>query len=199
MSLNLKIAFPVAIFLKRDILNKAKYPPWWSGIVLITLPLSKGFFMFRYEVLMLTVPEITADETTALESQFEAIVKEHRATVLSFERWGKYRLAYPVNKNDYGVYFLARFEAGVQDYRALVDAIRVFLMVKNEELVMRHMIARLDENASLAYQRPESLEEVPARDSDTFFKENKMTGFMGKQGAHRASEDADKQDIDESL
>jgi small subunit ribosomal protein S6 len=156
--------------------------------------------MFRYEVLMLTVPEITADEATALESQFEAITKEHRATTLSFERWGKYRLAYPVKKNDYGVYFLARFEAGVQDYRTLVEALRVFLMVKNEELVMRHMIARLDVNAPLVYQRPESLEEAPVRDSESFFKENKMTGFLGKPGTARAADtDLSKQDIDESL
>lgn len=156
--------------------------------------------MFRYEVLMLTVPEITADETTALESQFDAILKEHRATSLSFERWGKYRLAYPIKKNDYGVYFLARFEAGVQDYRNLVEAIRVFLMVKNSELVVRHMIARLDENMPLTYQRPESLEEAPARDSESFFKDNKMGGFLGRGAARSADADALKhEDIDESL
>lgn len=156
--------------------------------------------MFRYEVLMLTVPEITADETKALESQFESIVKEHRATVISFERWGKYRLAYPIKKNDYGVYFLARFEAGVQDYRNLVEAIRVFLMVKNAELVVRHMIARLDENAPLAYQRPESLEEAPARDTDSFFKDNKMGGFAGRSSLPHAEADAEKHDdVEESL
>lgn len=155
--------------------------------------------MVRYEVLMLTVPQITADETTGLESQFEALVKEHKGKVLSFERWGKYRLAYPVQNNDYGVYFLARFEAGLQDYGALVDALRVFLMVKNEELVMRHMIARLGAHASLAYQRPESLEEAPARDSDAFFKEHKMTGFMNKNTDRASNADLDKHDIDESL
>lgn len=158
--------------------------------------------MFRYEVLMLTVPEITADETTALESQFEAIVKANRSTSLSFERWGKYRLAYPVKKSDYGVYFLARFEAGVEDYRTLVDAIRLFLMVKNSELVVRHMIARLDENGSLAYQRPESLEEVPARDHESFFKENKMNGYFGgRQGSGRSAdnESGRQDDAEESL
>lgn len=167
------------------------------GIVFVTLPVSKGFlFMVRYEVLMLTVPEITADETTALESQFEALVKEHRGTVLSFERWGKYRLAYPVQKNEYGVYFLARFEAGVQDYRALVEAIRVFLMVKNEDLVMRHMVARLDENAPLAYQRPESLEEAPAREPESFYKENKMSGFAGKHARQAEAEQETEESVE---
>ena len=59
---------------------------------------------------MLTVPEITADETKSIEQQFDRVVADKKGTMVSFERWGKYRLAYPVKKNDYGVYFLARFE-----------------------------------------------------------------------------------------
>lgn len=156
--------------------------------------------MFRYEILVLTVPEITTDEATSFESHFEKMLKEHKSSLLSFERWGKYRLAYPIEKNDYGVYFLIRFEVGAQEYRALLEGIKVFLMVKNEELVMRHMVARLDENASLIYQRPESLEESPSRDSDTFFKDNKMTGFLPKSSGSGLKENIDAIDgLDDSL
>lgn len=126
--------------------------------------------MYRYEALMLTVPEITADETKAIEQEFDRLVADKKGSMLSFERWGKYRLSYSIKKNDYGVYFLARFEAAQPE---LVDSIKTFLDVKMHEVVMRSMISALDENGSLVYQRPQSLEEAPAREVGSFMKDNK--------------------------
>ena len=79
--------------------------------------------MLRYEALMLAVPEITQDEVKNLESQFEGAVSGSKGAMLSFERWGKYRLAYPVKKNEYGVFFLARCETAEKP-EALLKAIQ---------------------------------------------------------------------------
>jgi small subunit ribosomal protein S6 len=144
--------------------------------------------MVRYETLLLTVPEITADEQSALETQFEKTLKDRQATLVSFERWGKFRLAYPVNKNDYGVYYLARFETLPNKVaQPLLADIETLLAVKYNELIARHLISRLDSKKSLTYQRPESLEETPTRDVDSFLKENKMMGLMGRPSRGHAS------------
>jgi small subunit ribosomal protein S6 len=142
--------------------------------------------MLRYEALLLAVPEITADEASTLETQLDKTIQDLKGTMLSFERWGKYTLAYPVRKYDYGVYFLTRFEVGLETKDQLLEALRTLFAVKYNELVMRHVIVRLDSNASLEYNRPESLEEVPTRDVETFLKENKMTGFLGKSSSAAA-------------
>jgi small subunit ribosomal protein S6 len=126
----------------------------------------------RYEALILAVPEITADEAKSIEQQFDRLVSDRKGSMLSFERWGKYRLAYPVKKNDYGVYFLARFETSESD--SVVDEIRVLLAVKLHELIMRSMLTKCDANGSLEYQRPPSLEEAPAREPGSFMKDNRM-------------------------
>jgi small subunit ribosomal protein S6 len=140
----------------------------------------------RYEVLILTVPEITADESKNIESQFDRVVKEAQGTVISFEKWGKYKLAYPIRKSDYGVYFLARFEVE----HAGVEPIRSLLALKFYELVMRHIIIQLDPKQSLEYQKPPSLEDAPtSRDVNTFLKENRMEGLMSSEGAIGAAED----------
>jgi ribosomal protein S6 len=154
--------------------------------------------MLRYETLFLAVPEITADETTALESAFDKVVHEAQAKVLSFERWGKYRLAYPVRKYDYGVYFLARFEVAPEHKDRLLEALRTLTAVRYGDIVMRSVIVRLDEKASLEYTRPESLEETPTRDVETFLKENKMTGLLHKSGTghDRDKETRNTQEID---
>ena len=46
----------------------------------------------------------------AKTSFFEKITADGKGKVVSFDRWGKYRLAYPVQKNDYGIYMLVRYE-----------------------------------------------------------------------------------------
>lgn len=119
--------------------------------------------MMRYEVLMLTIPEITEDEARTIETQLDSTLKTVKGTVISFERWGKYRLAYPVNKNEYGVYFLARFEID-KDAAKILDDVQAVLSVKLHDLIMRNLISRLDMKQSLAYQRPPSLEEAPKRE-----------------------------------
>lgn len=173
------------------LLNKAG----WSGFIvfLITLPISVLFLgafsmLTRYETLLLTVPEITADEAKSLESQIERIIKNSKGNLISFERWGKYKLAYPVRKNDYGVYFLTRFEAE----GSAVQEVKSLFAVKLHDLVMRNMAIQLDAKQSLEYQRPPSLEDAPSRDVNTFLKENKMEGLMASEGASAGDLDFDE-------
>ncbi|MGB8366858.1 MAG: 30S ribosomal protein S6 [Candidatus Babeliales bacterium] len=137
----------------------------------------------RYEVLLLTVPEITSDESKDLEKQLNKLVKDVKGSVISFDRWGKYRLVYPVKKNDYGVYYLFRFEVPQnaevpQSNDEFIQEIKTLFKVKLNNIVMRSLFTHLEAKASLAYQRPKSLEEVPVRDVETFLKENKMEGLL---------------------
>ena len=121
-------------------------------------------------------------------NQFARLVENHKGAVISFERWGKYRLAYAVNKNDYGLYFLLRFECSQAN--PLINEIKTLAEVKLHELIMRSIISRLGLNEPLAYQRPQSLEEAPSREVSSFFKEKpKMEDLMN---------DSDEDDEEES-
>ncbi len=128
----------------------------------------------RYEVLMLAVPEITLDESARLEAQLRDVVKESGGSFISFERWGKYRLAYPILRNEYGVYFLARFEGERSVVQQLLTQVRALLTLKYNEIVMRFLINRLNRSASLEYQRPESLEDVPGKITDSLLREHRV-------------------------
>ncbi len=130
--------------------------------------------MQRYEVLVLTVPEITKDELKQMESQLDRLIANAKGATLSFERWGKFKLTYPIRRNEYGVYCLMRFEAP----SALVNDMREFFAVQLHDIAMRYIIARV-EGDSLAYQRPKSLEDSStSRDVDTFLRENQMGGLL---------------------
>lgn len=155
----------------------------------------------RYETLVLAVPEITGDETKHIEKELVNVVEQSKGTLISFERWGKYRLAYPVNKNEYGVYFLVRFET---ENTGLPKEIANVCKVRLNAIVMRDMTSRLDAKTSLAYQRPPSLEDAPTRDVRTFLRENKMEGLLStvdtgdrmSEGSDYAANGAD-QDVDD--
>jgi small subunit ribosomal protein S6 len=134
--------------------------------------------MVRYETLVLTVPEITTRESTDLESQFEQVIKKNEGSIKSFERWGKYKLAYPVWNNEYGVYFLSRFEASEKNLDTLAKELESLFKLKFPQLVMRFMTTKLDPHQSLAYQKPDSLEDTPSQDVDAFLRENKMEGLL---------------------
>lgn len=140
--------------------------------------------MVRYETLMLAVPEITAEQQSALEAGVEKAVKDVQGSILSFERWGKYRLAYPVRDFGYGVYYLVRFEVPESQKQAIDQALKALLAVKFNELIMRFITAGLAKNSSLAYQRPESLEEAPVREGysrSRYASEQMNHGEMGTQ------------------
>lgn len=146
--------------------------------------------MRRYEALMLAVPEITQDETKLLESSLEGAIKNAQGSVVSFERWGKFRLAYPVNKNDYGIYFLARYEVPAE--AKVNEELKSLFTIKLHEFIIRNTVTRLDINAPLDYQRLKSLEESPAsRDMDKFLKDNKMTGLLKERSGKKSFEDSD--------
>lgn len=135
--------------------------------------------MFRYEVLFLTVPEITKDESESIKAHFSKVIRAHKGTMLSFDRWGKYRLAYPVNKNEYGVYFLTRFEVEADQKEALLADVKNIFVFKFNTLIPKHIVERLNPETSLEYRRPESLEDNP-QDVDSFLKRNEMEGLIKK-------------------
>jgi len=129
--------------------------------------------MLRYESLFVTVPEITSDESGNLEKALSKAITDSKGSVISFERWGKYSLAYPIRRNDYGVYYLMRFEVADERKHAVLEELKKLYSVRFGELIMRNVVVNLPSKRSLEYKRPESLEEVPSKDIDMIMKESK--------------------------
>jgi len=144
--------------------------------------------MLRYEVLFLTVPEITGDEAEAIKEHFAKSVRGVKGDFLSFDRWGKYRLAYPVKNNDYGVYYLARFDVAQEQRDELLSAVKNGFVFKFNSIVMKSVVSRLDSKQGLEYKRPESLEEAP-QETEGFLKagENDRRGYRGDDRGDRRS------------
>jgi small subunit ribosomal protein S6 len=134
--------------------------------------------MIKYETLMLARTEITDDEINALERQMDKIISGKKGKMTLFDRWGKYKLAYPVKKSLYGVYLLARYQVPSESVESLFEGVDTLFRIRYNEIVMRHVTIRLDEDVSSVYKYPEPIGSRGTSNLDSFIKENKMKGLI---------------------
>ena len=63
----------------------------------------------EYELVLITRPELGEDAIQNIKSSITDFIKENNGEVLVFDTWGQRRLAYPIQKNKYGNYYLVDF------------------------------------------------------------------------------------------
>jgi small subunit ribosomal protein S6 len=89
-----------------------------------------------YEMVLVITPEATEE---AFESRLDSInqlISSHDGAVGDVERWGKKRLAYPINHYFEGHYALLRFEFPPQNCRDLEANLKI------SEDVLRHLLVK---------------------------------------------------------
>ena len=67
--------------------------------------------MNNYETLFVLKPTLTDEETTANIAKIENILVKEGAEILATDKMGMRKLAYPVKKNERGVYTIVYFKA----------------------------------------------------------------------------------------
>jgi len=101
----------------------------------------------QYELVYI-VPGETAEQPLAdLQTQVEAIVARFSGTVDKVENWGRRKLAYEIGPHKEGVYVLLVF-SGPGDLVKEIDR-----RLKVIDLVIRHLIVRVDEENEVADRR----------------------------------------------
>jgi small subunit ribosomal protein S6 len=103
----------------------------------------------RYEIIMVFSVQQGEDTAKALVEKFKALIAEN-STIDSEEDWGKRRLAYPIQDELDGYYYLTRFTAA-PDFPAELDRV-----LKITDGVLRSLIVRMEEEepAKAAKEEP---------------------------------------------
>ena len=94
--------------------------------------------MRKYEVIFIVKP-MEEDATNAVIEKFSNLIQNNGGTIDKEDRWGKKRLAYPINDETEGVYTVISFTSE-PDFPAELD--RVF---KITEGVLRSMTLAVEE------------------------------------------------------
>lgn len=67
--------------------------------------------MKTYEMLYVLDTAVVDEEKEAFAAKFESIIANYNGKVLSTDKWGVKKLAYPINYKNEGYYVLMTFEA----------------------------------------------------------------------------------------
>lgn len=94
--------------------------------------------MQRYELAVVYDPGLEVDLSKA-EDRVKKIVADNKGKIVSDDNWGKRKLAYPINKNEHGVYVFYIVELEPTS----LGKIESTLNITNE--VIRYLIVRQDE------------------------------------------------------
>lgn len=152
--------------------------------------------MLRYETLLLARTEMTDDDSSNIERQIDKLVSDVKGKLSSFDKWGKFKLSYSVNKNTHGLYMLARYEIPDTQAATVLLEIDRFLQIKCNEIVMRHVSVRLDANAPATYQRPDAMDAARGASSlDNNKIENLLSSVEPSKGGKGRIVDIDEDDL----
>jgi len=92
----------------------------------------------RYEVIAIVLTSVTDEDITALIERSQTIITDRKGVIAKIDKWGKRRLAYEINKQRDGYYFLIDFAgdgpivAEIERNYKIDDRILKFITVKKE-------------------------------------------------------------------
>jgi small subunit ribosomal protein S6 len=101
--------------------------------------------MRRYEVVFVLAPTLTEEEVDSQVDTFAEAAQEMGAEVANIDKWGKRRLAFPVQKHNEGYYTVLTLDE--ESGRAVAELERRFKVI---DAVIRFLSVRVDEDLKRA-------------------------------------------------
>jgi small subunit ribosomal protein S6 len=91
----------------------------------------------EYELVVILSPDVPEEEVPASIDRINDFITSKGGSVIQVDRWGKRRLAYPINHFKEGNYMLTKFKIEPASTTELEANLRI------SEKVLRHMLVRL--------------------------------------------------------
>lgn len=99
--------------------------------------------MRDYELSVVLDPDLEANLEAALD-KVRAIVTDNGGKIMSEDNWGKKKLAYSINKQDFGIYVF-------MDVQLPADApLKISNVLNITDEVMRYLLVKLDDKLKAA-------------------------------------------------
>jgi small subunit ribosomal protein S6 len=143
-----------------------------------------------YETVIVFDPQLKTPEIEDYTKKFTDFIANHGGEIVQHEEWGKRRLAYEINRKQYGYYVLLRFNGSGQ-LVALLER-----EYKLNEMVIRYLTIKVDKKAlqmeqkleqKLAAEQEKAEEEAPAPETET--KEEPADSVVAEVEADSVSEE----------
>ena len=111
----------------------------------------------KYELVYVVSPDATDDQVTELHTQVEGIAQRMGGTIDKTENWGRRRLAYEIGRHKEGTYVLEVIDGSGELMKEIDRRLKV------TDLVIRHLVVRVDEVQSVIDRTRTKRSEVSRR------------------------------------
>ncbi len=91
----------------------------------------------HYEILFIVPNKFTEDEAKTIASKVEAMVTDVNGTITHSEFWGKKKLAYKINHNEYGYYGLFEFDLEKENLPKFDKHLRLSTEILRHQIVSK--------------------------------------------------------------
>ena len=125
--------------------------------------------MNYYEILYIVNPNFERKKIDDAMKEIEDRLKKTKSKIINHVIWVKKKLAYPIQNHKYGTYIMAHYNGG--DKNGL-DEFNSWL--KLSDLVMRHMIVRLDSEPDIIKKTENNLDLDSEKEDSEIKKEEKL-------------------------
>lgn len=124
-----------------------------------------------YESLFICPATIPTEEIESLVEKTKQVITQNGGVIITADKWGKRKLAYPIKKQREGFYLYLKFECPPPLIKSLEHFFRI------NDTIIRHIIVRLSEKpgvtpAAVPSETAGNSEEVK-EDGRTTFTESK--------------------------
>src|SRR5882762_5134852 len=97
----------------------------------------------KYELVYIVSPDATDVQVTDLHTQVEQIAQRLGGTIEKTDNWGRRKLAYEIGPHKEGTYVLETIDGGGELMKEIDRRLKV------SDLVIRHLVVRIDEEQSV--------------------------------------------------
>ena len=111
----------------------------------------------QYELVYIVTPEASEQEIADLHTQIEQIVQRYNGSFDKTENWGRKRLAYDIGHHREGNYVVETITGSGELMKEIDRRLRV------TDLVIRHLVVRVDEELKVADRTREARRSTQAR------------------------------------
>lgn len=123
--------------------------------------------MKNYETLLLFRTDTTEDKFKLVEKSISDFLGKVEGKVESFEKWGKYKLAYPIDNQNYGIYALSRYSLPADKVGEFFQELNMGIRVKFSDFVVRHVNVLLKAGKmNPEYKKPSAIDETESASAD---------------------------------
>lgn len=148
----------------------------------------------HYEMLFIVPNKFTEEEALGILEKTKGIITDNGGQITYEEKWGKKKMAYPIDNNNHGYYYVVEFDSERSQVARMEN------LIKMSSDVLRHMIvSKKVESEEEKESKKKIAEKIAAKNLEKKEEEEKEEAEEDVKEKKEEKKKVDLEDLDDKL